>query len=38
MGRRRVTFWTCCREIVPMLLRVPAEFGRRGLIQHNAAR
>ena len=38
MGRRRVTFWTCCREIVPMLLRVLAEYGRRGLIQPNAAR
>jgi len=30
MGRRRVNVWTYCREIVPMLLRVPAEYGRRG--------
>ena len=38
MGRRRVTFWTCCREIVPILLGVGAGCGHRGLIHPNAAR
>ena len=38
MGRRRVTFWTCCREIVPMLLRVLVKYVRRGLVLPNAAR